>query len=56
MHTLLTTTRPITLDAYKHETDFEERKRKTLENIRAGKVTVRKLLNYHWSIWWSIGI
>ena len=45
MYTLLTTTRAITLDAYKHETDFAERKKKTLESITEGKTTVRHLLS-----------
>ena len=30
MHTLLTTTRPLTLQAYKHTTDFDEKRSKNL--------------------------
>ena len=41
IHTLLTTTRPITLDAYKHDTDFEEKKKKTLDNIKSGSTKVQ---------------
>lgn len=41
MHTLLTTTRALTLGAYKHETDFEERKKKTVENLKSGKTQVQ---------------
>ncbi len=41
IHTLLTTTRPITLDAYKHETDFDEKKRRTVEQIRSGRTKVQ---------------
>ena len=38
---MLTTTRPLTLDAYKHETDFEEKKKKTLESIKSGRTKVQ---------------
>ncbi|XP_040570250.1 YEATS domain-containing protein 4 [Lepeophtheirus salmonis] len=41
IYTLLTTTRPFTLDAYKHETDFEERRSKTKESIKTGRSKVQ---------------
>ncbi len=41
IHTLLTTTRPYSLHAYKHETDFDERKRRTTELIRGGQDKVK---------------
>ena len=42
IHALLTTTRPITLNAYKHETDFEERKRRTGGALASGRQKVRE--------------
>ncbi len=41
IHTLLTTTRPITLGAYKHETDFDDRRRQTVEQIRGARTKVQ---------------
>lgn len=38
---LLTSTRPITLGAYKHETDFEEKKKTTLSAIKAGRSRIQ---------------
>ncbi|KAL3861614.1 hypothetical protein ACJMK2_007639 [Sinanodonta woodiana] len=41
MHQLLTNPRPIAVGPYKHETDFEERKEKTLNSILAAKKKIR---------------
>ncbi|XP_064642335.1 YEATS domain-containing protein 4-like [Lineus longissimus] len=41
MQQLLTSTRPLTLSAYKHETDFEDKKTKTLSNIMSAKNKIR---------------
>lgn len=41
IHTLLTVTRPYTLNAYKHETDFDDKRRKTLELIRGGQDKIK---------------
>ncbi len=41
MHTLLTTTRPLTLSAYKHTTDFDERKNKSLSSITDARKKVQ---------------
>ena len=43
MYTLLTTTRKLTLSAYKHETNVEERRDRSLAKI---KVTYTKDMNY----------
>lgn len=45
MHHLLTTTHPITSGVWKHETDFEEKRIKTLESIMTGKTVVRERIN-----------
>lgn len=45
MHQLLTSTRPLTLAPWKHETDFEEKKEKTLQNIMAAKNKIRHEIN-----------
>ncbi|KAK2191232.1 hypothetical protein NP493_55g05010 [Ridgeia piscesae] len=39
---LLTTQRPLTLGAYKHENDFEEKQQKTLKNIVSAKSKIRQ--------------
>lgn len=39
--TLLNTTRPMTLGAYKHETDFKEKQEKTLGTIQMGRNQVQ---------------
>ncbi|XP_074655607.1 YEATS domain-containing protein 4-like [Tubulanus polymorphus] len=41
MQQLLTSSRALTLGAYKHETDFEEKKTKTLHNIMNAKNKIR---------------
>ena len=41
MHTLLTTTRPLTLLAYKHPTDFEERRGKNLAAVTEARKKVQ---------------
>lgn len=41
MHTLLTTTRPLTLSAYKHTTDFEERRNKNLTAVTEARKKVQ---------------
>jgi len=41
MHTLLTTTRPLTLSAYKHTTDFEERRNKNLVAVAEARKKVQ---------------
>lgn len=41
MQQLLTNTRPISLGTYKHDTDFEEKKGKTLNNIISAKKKIR---------------
>lgn len=41
MHTLLTTTRPLTLSAYKHTTDFEERRSKNLAAVTEARKKVQ---------------
>jgi len=41
MYTLLTTTRKLTLSAYKHETNVEERRDKSLSKIKSGRVKVQ---------------
>lgn len=41
MHTLLTTTRPLTLSAYKHSTDFEERRNKNLVAVAEARKNVQ---------------
>ena len=41
MYTLLTTTRKLTLAAYKHETNVEERKERTLVKIKDGRQKVQ---------------
>ena len=42
IHALLTTTRPMTLNAYKHETDFEERRKRTEGALNSGRAKVRE--------------
>lgn len=42
IHTFLTNTRSITNEAYKHETDFEERRERTLEACRAGRARAKE--------------
>jgi len=37
----LTATRPISLGAYKHETDFEEKKKSTLVSIKSGRSRIQ---------------
>lgn len=39
---LLTTTRPLSLGAYKHETDFEEKKKTTLASIKSGRTKIQQ--------------
>lgn len=41
MQQLLNSTRPVAIGAYKHETDFEEKKEKTAEKILAAKTKIR---------------
>ena len=41
MHTLLTTTRPLTLSAYKHSTNFEERRNKNLVAVAEARKNVQ---------------
>ncbi|CAH1773060.1 unnamed protein product [Owenia fusiformis] len=41
MHQALTTTRPLTLGTYRHETDVDEKKTKTLEAITSAKSKIR---------------
>jgi len=41
MHQLLTQQRPVTLGAYKHETDFEEKKEKNMAAVMAAKTKIR---------------
>lgn len=41
MQQLLTSTRQLTLSSYRHETDFEEKKEKTLQSIMTAKNKVR---------------
>ncbi|XP_060077597.1 YEATS domain-containing protein 4-like [Ylistrum balloti] len=41
MHHALTNTRPMSLGTYKHETDFDERKEKTLNNMKAANKKIR---------------
>merc|ERR1711997_1082874 len=41
MHTLLTTTRPLTLSAYKHSTGFEERRNKNLVAVAEARKKVQ---------------
>ncbi|XP_073971231.1 YEATS domain-containing protein 4 Gas41 [Rhodnius prolixus] len=45
MHHLLTATHPISTGVWKHETDFEEKKKKSLENIIKGKGSIRHKIN-----------
>lgn len=45
MHHLLTMTHPITSGVWKHETDFEEKRKKSLENILTGKTKIRERIN-----------
>ncbi|XP_014252878.1 YEATS domain-containing protein 4 [Cimex lectularius] len=42
MHHVLTTTHPITSGVWKHETDFEQKKQNSLDNIMAGKAKIRE--------------
>lgn len=41
MHSLLTTTRQLTLGAYKHETDFEEKRKYTTEKLKSTKSKIQ---------------
>merc|ERR1712080_498511 len=41
MYTLLTTTRKLTLSAYKHETNVEERRDRSLAKIKNGRAKVQ---------------
>jgi len=41
MHQCLTNTRPLTLAPYKHDIDFEEKKKTTLHKVNAAKTKVR---------------
>jgi len=41
IHPLLTSTRQISLGAYKHETDFEEKKKTTLTSIKSGRARIQ---------------
>lgn len=41
MQQLLNSSRPVAIGAYKHETDFEEKKEKTLEKIMSAKSKIR---------------
>lgn len=45
MHSLLTSNRQLTLGAHKHETDFEDRKRKTLQQLNAAKDKIQSEMN-----------
>lgn len=45
MQSLLTNTRPLTIGPWKHETDFEEKKEKTLQNILNAKLKIRQEIN-----------
>ena len=38
---LLTTTRPMSLGAYKHETDFEDKKKTTIVAIKEGRTKIQ---------------
>ena len=40
IHPMLTMTRQISLGAYKHETDFEEKKKTSLADIKAARIKV----------------
>eukprot|EP00095_Tigriopus_kingsejongensis_P012109 snap_masked-scaffold97_size377342-processed-gene-0.1 protein:Tk12109 transcript:snap_masked-scaffold97_size377342-processed-gene-0.1-mRNA-1 annotation:"yeats domain containing protein 4" len=42
INTLLTTTRCITLNAYKHETNFDEKRDKTMDSIKGGRAKVQE--------------
>ena len=41
IHPMLTMTRQISLGAYKHETDFEEKKKTSLADIKAARTKVQ---------------
>uniref|UniRef100_H2Z5U9 YEATS domain-containing protein 4 n=1 Tax=Ciona savignyi TaxID=51511 RepID=H2Z5U9_CIOSA len=41
MHSLLTSNRQLTLGAHKHETDFDEKERTTLDQIRSAKEKIQ---------------
>nr|XP_039248474.1 YEATS domain-containing protein 4-like [Styela clava] len=41
MHSLLTSTRQLTLGAHKHETDFEEKEKETIEKLHSAKTQVQ---------------
>ena len=45
MHSLLTSNRQLTLGAHKHETDFEEKKKKTLQHLNTAKDKVQAEIN-----------
>ncbi|XP_067011998.1 YEATS domain-containing protein 4 [Anabrus simplex] len=45
MQNLLTNTRPLTIGPWKHETDFEEKKEKTLQNILNAKSKIQQEIN-----------
>ncbi|KAF6209274.1 hypothetical protein GE061_015019 [Apolygus lucorum] len=45
MHHLLTNTHPISTTPWVHETDFEEKKKKSLEGIMKGKANIRDKIN-----------
>jgi len=45
MHSMLTSNRTLTLGAYKHETDFEEKKQKSLAQLNTAKEKVQSEIN-----------
>jgi len=42
---LLTSTRPLSLGAYKHETDFEEKKKTAVVAVKAGRTKIQSEIN-----------
>lgn len=45
MQTLLSSPHQLTLGPWKHDTDFDEKKEKTLKNIISAKVEIKKEIN-----------
>ena len=45
MHSLLTSNRQLTLGAYKHETDFEDKKQKSLTQLNTAKEKIQSEIN-----------
>jgi len=45
MQTLLSSPHQLTMGPWKHDTDFDEKKEKTLQNIMNAKIEIKKEIN-----------